>query len=306
MNWRALLTAWCCEPPVAGRGDGDGTRVLGRGDRDGDVSRAAPDRTRVRHRARERVSLDDVRPRVARAVPVADAAHTQGAYLPNYYGVGHQSNDDYIAMVSGQAPSAQKQADCQIYDNLLPGTLGSYGQAEGTGCIYPSNVETIGDQLVASGLTWRDYNQSMGADPSREASKCGHPGVGAFDNTQKATTTDSYATRHDPFVYFHSIIDDTALCDSHVVNLDLLSRDLASAATTPNYVFITPDLCLGAVLLSPCLAPTTTTRCSAASRTFSDCRTWATPACRARPHSARMCSPSPARARADRRQGRRR
>ena len=46
------------------------------------------------------------------------------------------------------------------------------------------------------------------------------------DNTQKATATDEYATRHDPFVYFHSIIDDTTLCDTHVVNLDLLPQDL--------------------------------------------------------------------------------
>jgi hypothetical protein len=63
------------------------------------------------------------------------------------------------------------------------------------------------------------------------------------DNTQKATATDEYATRHNPFVYFHSIIDDTTLCDTHVVGLDMLPKDLASAADTPNYVFITPDLC---------------------------------------------------------------
>ena len=168
---------------------------------------------------------------------------SEGAYLPNYYGVGHESNDNYIAMISGQAPTAQNQSDCQFYDNLEPGTIGSYGQAEGTGCIYPAGVETIGDQLTASGLTWRDYDESMGADPTREASECGHPGVNSVDNTQKATATDEYATRHDPFVYFHSIIDDTALCDSHVVNLSLLPHDLASAANTPNYVFITPDLC---------------------------------------------------------------
>jgi hypothetical protein len=167
----------------------------------------------------------------------------QGAYLPNYYGIGHESNDNYIAMVSGQAPSAQNQADCEFYDDLLPGTIGPGGQAQGSGCIYPSDVQTIGDQLAASGLTWRDYNESMGADSSREASECGHPGVNSVDNTQKATATDSYATRHNPFVYFHSIIDDTAVCNSHVVNLDLLPRDLATAATTPNYVFITPDLC---------------------------------------------------------------
>ena len=168
---------------------------------------------------------------------------SEGAYLPNYYGVGHESNDNYIAMISGQAPSAQNQADCQFYDNLEPGTIGSDGQAEGTGCVYPADVPTIADQMTASGLTWRDYNESMGADPTREASECGHPGINSVDNTQKATATDEYATRHDPFVYFHSIIDDTALCDSHVVNLNLLPHDLASAADTPNYVFITPDLC---------------------------------------------------------------
>ena len=168
---------------------------------------------------------------------------SEGAYLPNYYAVGHESNDNYIAMISGQAPTAQNQADCQFYDNLEPGTIGSYGQAEGTGCVYPADVPTIADQLTASGLTWRDYNESMGADPTREASECGHPGINSVDNTQKATATDEYATRHDPFVYFHSIIDDTALCDSHVVNLDLLPHDLGSAIDTPNYVFITPDLC---------------------------------------------------------------
>jgi hypothetical protein len=167
----------------------------------------------------------------------------QGAYLPKYYGVGHLSNDNYIAMISGQAPNIQSQADCPLFGDVLPGTLGAYGQAEGTGCVYPAGVPTIASQLTAAGLTWRDYNQGMGADPAREPAECAHPGVGSLDDTQSATPTDRYATRHNPFVYFHSIIDDTTLCDSHVVDLDLLSRDLASAPNTPNYVFITPDLC---------------------------------------------------------------
>jgi hypothetical protein len=83
----------------------------------------------------------------------------------------------------------------------------------------------------------------MGNTPTREAGECGHPGVGMADGTQTESGQDAYATRHDPFVYFHSVIDDTTLCDTHVVNLDLLPKDLASAADTPNYVFITPDLC---------------------------------------------------------------
>ena len=82
----------------------------------------------------------------------------------------------------------------------------------------------------------------MGADPTREPAVCAHPAVNGSDNTQKAAADDQYATRHNPFVYFHSIIDDTTLCDTHVVNLAQLPAG-PRAAATPNYVFITPDLC---------------------------------------------------------------
>jgi phosphatidylinositol-3-phosphatase len=167
----------------------------------------------------------------------------QGAYLPQYHATGPESNDNYIAMISGQAPNPQNQGDCQIFDNVVPGTIGSFGQAQGTGCVYPTAVKTIANQLSAAGFTWRDYNQGMGSDPTRETAVCGHPALGALDNTQKATATDMYAARHNPFVYFHSIIDDTTLCDTHVVNLDQLPRDLSSASQTANYTFITPDLC---------------------------------------------------------------
>jgi hypothetical protein len=168
---------------------------------------------------------------------------SQGAYLPRYYGTGHESNDNYIAMVSGQAPNPQNQADCQFFNNLEPGTIGPNGQAVGTGCVFPTSTKTIADQLQSARLSWRDYNQSMGADPTREAKTCAHPAIGARDNTQSATARDEYVTRHNPFVYFHSIIDRQSYCNSHVVNLSPLRHDLARAATTPNYVFITPDAC---------------------------------------------------------------
>jgi phosphatidylinositol-3-phosphatase len=166
-----------------------------------------------------------------------------GAYLPNYYGVGHHSLDNYIAMISGQAPNIQTQADCDVFGNFPGGSLGPHGQEPGTGCIYPADVLTIASQLTAARLTWRDYNEDMGADPAREAAVCGHPAVGSPDNTEVATPTDMYATRHNPFVYFHSIIDDASLCDSHVVNLNLLGADLRRVSATRNYTFITPDLC---------------------------------------------------------------
>lgn len=121
--------------------------------------------------------------------------------------------------------------------------MGPNGQELGAGCVFPASVPTIASQLTAAGDTWRAYNESMGNDPSGESATCGHPAPNSADNTQKATPTDSYATRHDPFVYFHRIIDDPSLCNTRVVNLSALPADLSSAAATANYSFIVPDLC---------------------------------------------------------------
>ncbi|MGH2873150.1 MAG: alkaline phosphatase family protein [Solirubrobacteraceae bacterium] len=174
---------------------------------------------------------------------LAETLPSEGAFLPNYYSTGHNSNDNYISMVSGQAPNPDNQADCPIFANFPAGALGRYGQEPGDGCVYPTDVKTIADQLDAAGLSWRDYDESMGADPARESATCGHPAVGSPDLTEAATTTDLYAARHNPFVYFHSIIDNAKLCDSHVVNLSLLPGDLAKVSTTRNYTYIVPDLC---------------------------------------------------------------
>ncbi|HWH12668.1 MAG TPA: alkaline phosphatase family protein [Solirubrobacteraceae bacterium] len=167
-----------------------------------------------------------------------------GAYLPHYYSIGHASLDNYIAMISGQAPNPTTQADCQTFsDFVTTGPTTSDGQAVGSGCVYPAAIQTLPDQLEAAGMTWRGYMESMGADPTRESATCGHPAVGSPDNTQAETATDQYATRHDPFVYFHSIIDNTARCASDVVPLTRLAGDLSTYASTPNLSFITPDLC---------------------------------------------------------------
>src|SRR5205814_5768954 len=60
---------------------------------------------------------------------------------------------------------------------------------------------------------------------------------------QSAKVGDQYAARHNPFVYFHSLIDDDARCQSHVVDLSQLDKDLARPKTTPQFSFITPNLC---------------------------------------------------------------
>jgi len=174
---------------------------------------------------------------------------SQGVLLSQYYGTGHVSLDNYIAMLSGQAATPETRNDCQIYaDFTLTGTSPD-GQATGNGCVYPSSIKTLPDQLTAAGKTWRGYMEDMGNDPTREAATCGHPALNTQDLTQASEAPsasvplgDQYASRHDPFVYFHSIIDSPD-CGANVVNLNQLSQDLRSEHTTPNFVFITPNLC---------------------------------------------------------------
>ncbi|HVV76258.1 MAG TPA: alkaline phosphatase family protein [Mycobacteriales bacterium] len=172
----------------------------------------------------------------------------QGTLLTNYYATGHVSLDNYISMISGQAPNALTSSDCQLYVNFngttAPATIDGSGQAVGVGCVYPSNVKTLADQLSAQHISWRGYMDNMGNDPSREQSRCGVPHTDAIgrDDTQTATAKDQYAARHNPFVYFHSLID-SGLCRKHVVPLTRLKGNLKRVSTTPHFSFITPDLC---------------------------------------------------------------
>lgn len=169
----------------------------------------------------------------------------QGALLRNYYGIGHASLDNYVAMISGQAPNEATQKDCGTFAEftLAEPQLDPHGQAIGTGCVYPALVPTLADQLEAAHLTWKGYMEDLGNDAAKEAGDCGHPPLGARDGTGHREKGDQYATKHNPFYYFHAIIDDPSRCAAHVVNLRQLPTDLASVATTPNYVFITPNLC---------------------------------------------------------------
>jgi phosphatidylinositol-3-phosphatase len=169
----------------------------------------------------------------------------QGAVLTRYYAIGHASLGNYIALISGQAPNDDTQLDCPTFADFRANAarLDAHGQLPGSGCIYPKSVPTLPDQLEAAGLTWRAYMEDMGKDPSRESATCGHVPVGALETTNEASGSDQYAAKHNPFVYFHSIIDDAARCNAHVVSLERLPQDLESAATTANFIFITPNLC---------------------------------------------------------------
>jgi phosphatidylinositol-3-phosphatase len=127
------------------------------------------------------------------------------------------------------------QSDCQVYSQFAGTGTVAPGQAVGSGCVFPTSVPNLTDQLQAQNLSWKGYMEDMGTP-------CRHPALDTTDPTQKATIDDQYAVRHNPFMYFSSIINSPS-CGQHVVDLTQLTTDLASTTTTPNLSYITPNLC---------------------------------------------------------------
>lgn len=178
----------------------------------------------------------------SRAPYLADTLRKAGAFLRQYHGIGHYSLPNYLAMISGVAPTPKTQVDCPHYEDFFETGVAPDGQPIGDGCVYPSHVSTIANQLEAKHLTWAGFMEDMGNDPARESATCGHPTIGTVDLTESATPTDQYATKHDPFVYFHAILD-SASCKQNVVPLTRLDDALRSSDRTPNLSFIVPNLC---------------------------------------------------------------
>jgi hypothetical protein len=189
-----------------------------------------------------------------------DKLAQQGVFFPNYFGTGHASLDNYVALMSGQAQYTSTSQDCPYYHDG-GGTVDSKGfyqplTPQDVGCVYPNAAKTLADQMSAAGINWRGYMEDMGNTPTRETNPCGQPAVGGVaidptvggaDQTEAATSSDQYAARHNPFPYFHSLIDKplvggASLCEQHVVPLTDLAGDLASGHVGA-FNFITPNLC---------------------------------------------------------------
>ena len=66
---------------------------------------------------------------------------SKGAFLSHYYGVGHNSLDNYIAMVSGQAPNSSTSADCGTFGDFTGSSgLDASGQETGRGLRLPGRT----------------------------------------------------------------------------------------------------------------------------------------------------------------------
>ncbi len=161
----------------------------------------------------ENKSFDETWGASSPAPYLSQTLKSQGLFLDQYFGIAHVSLGNYIAQISGQGPSKSTQGDCiASYSEFQSTGVGADGQVLGDGCVYPASVKTLADQLSAKKLTWKGYMEDM-AEP------CLHPEIGQKDPYVVATATSAYATRHNPFVYFHSITD-APTCAKNDVPLD--------------------------------------------------------------------------------------
>ena len=143
--------------------------------------------------------------------PYINGMAKSGALAAGYHdSYVHPSEPNYIWMVAGENFGILNDSD------------------PNAGNVIQSQSH-IADQIERAGLTWKTYQQSMGAP-------CGLSSHG------------TYAVKHNPFAFFADIdgwdgkaFQPGTRCVDHVVDYSQLDADLASGAL-PDYVFITPDL----------------------------------------------------------------
>ena len=137
--------------------------------------------------------------------PYLNALARRYSLATDYYALLPSGLSNYIALTSG--------SDQGITDYRSPPTAG-----------YAVDATNIADRIGSSHRTWKLYAESI---PS--------PGYASGDTTL-------YTPAHVPFLYYRNILYNTRRRRSHIVPFTRLSRDFRAASTTPDYVFITPNL----------------------------------------------------------------
>ncbi|MGZ4244297.1 MAG: hypothetical protein ACXVSE_08405 [Solirubrobacteraceae bacterium] len=178
------------------------------------------------------------------AAPYLRSLEAKGTLLSGYQSLGEGELADELALVGGQAPNADTRTGCTTYTDFPQGAVAkANGTVPGPGCVYPESVLTVGDQVSAAGHAWKAYIGGMGT------ATCAHPNSGAVDDLTLPGTGAGYDTRHNPFIYFHSLLD-LGDCATDDVDLGHLDKALSSRSRTPTYTFVAPGACADAAAVA--------------------------------------------------------
>jgi YVTN family beta-propeller protein len=142
----------------------------------------------------------------AAQAPFFNSLLRRASLLSDFFAEEHPSDGNYLALAGGSTFGVP--LDDPAEENPL----------------YTIRARNIGDLVTATRQTWKAYLQS--AD-------------GPCDDTVHGYYWDDDL----PMMYFADVRDRPAYCSAHVVPLQELRSDLASAATTPAFAWISPDDC---------------------------------------------------------------
>ncbi|HEX4731569.1 MAG TPA: alkaline phosphatase family protein [Solirubrobacterales bacterium] len=167
----------------------------------------------------------------------------KGLLLTNYSVLSEAVTPNGIAAISGQPPNKLTKAECPTYA-AFPSTskTSSRGVVSGEGCVYPVESNTLAGELAVDGFTWTAYMEGMKSPTTGEPENCVYPGA----EEEAVIETGGYAARLNPFTHFHSLLD-VGECAERDVPITELAKDLKSEAKTPNFSYISPDLCSAGV-----------------------------------------------------------
>jgi YVTN family beta-propeller protein len=138
--------------------------------------------------------------------PYLNSLLPRASLLGNFFAEEHPSDGNYLAIAGGSTFGVP--LDDPLEENPR----------------YTINAPNISTLIDSAHETWKAYLQS--AD-------------GPCDDTVHAYYWDDDM----PMTYFASVRDRPAYCAAHLLPLQAMSHDLASAATTPNFAWVAPNDC---------------------------------------------------------------
>ena len=160
---------------------------------------------------------------------------SQGVFVPGYYGTSHVSLPNYIAMVSGQLPNGLTNTDCAVvslYVCAQPQTLFANGRH-------------LGDQLDASGKSWKVYQDGASAPCFHGAYSTDLTALltpDPFQGDSQAPPGKDVADRHNPFLYFPNLVGNGGRCALRERPFGELAGDVTNN-TLPAFSFVVADTC---------------------------------------------------------------
>ncbi len=141
-----------------------------------------------------------------RQAPFLNSLLPHASLLGNFFAEEHPSDGNYLALAGGSTFGVP--LDDPLEENPQ----------------YTIRARNISDLIGAAHESWKAYLQSAN---------------GPCDDTVHGYYWDDDM----PMTYFADVRDRPAFCAAHLVPLQALQPDLASAATTPNFAWVSPDDC---------------------------------------------------------------